>query len=53
MCVKEADGGSGSGGMGLQEYLVAYVNHELQLDPSLPSQGKALYDTCADATVLW
>ena len=37
----------------LQQYLVAYVNQELFLDPPIPSQGKALYDVCSDAASLW
>lgn len=37
----------------LQQYLVAYVNQELFLDPPIPVRGKALYDTCSDATSLW
>jgi len=53
VCVKEVDGGPRAESRGLQQYLVAYVNAELQLAPPLPSQGKSLYDTCSDATNLW
>jgi len=37
----------------LQQYLVAYVNNELNLHPPLPAKGKSLFDTCCNPTMLW
>jgi hypothetical protein len=48
----ESEGGSTMPVDELQRYLVAYVNQELSLSPSIPSRGKALYDVCSDPSNL-
>jgi len=36
-----------------QDYLVAYVNTELALDPPLPTKGRALFECASDSSNLW
>ena len=37
----------------LQQYLVAYVNQALSLDPPLPSAGRPFYTTCSQPDIIW
>lgn len=37
----------------LQQYLVAYVNQALSLDPPLPSAGRPFYSTCSQPDIIW